>query len=571
MKKWLSILAALVLVLLAVSACAEDTVKYYTFVLYEIAENDVTYRAYGNYGITFRLYDDGSLKSYGLRISEKEEDPAVSWEASKDFTSITMKIGGQDYVFDFRNNIMTLASGERKLVFRQKHQAEEAAAEPAENQTLDTGAISEYVAKVCPATEDHWSDRAICYRMDGNAVYRFSTEYGPFRYVVNMVNGDILEKEEADIEAARAREGFREKLSSDEIYEYVFKACPVERSAANKISRQSDPDGNWDITISTVYGDFYYKVNGYTGEILDRVEPDVDQIREQEGITEPITSEQALEIAEKACPLDFGQITGRKVSKSENKFKITLGSAAGDFIYEIDRLTGEITDRTEPDISSLTENVSSHALTDTSEGFSIVEAAFPLGRDKITSRKVSRSKDAWTYTLGTVYGDFVYVVDPATGTITEKTEPDVEAARSQEGFQEPLSMDDVMAIAVKASSLSPAEISSRNIAHGDDNNWRITLGTAQGDYTYFIDGFSGEILDSVTPEGAVPAEDPDPFGSAINAAFAAMENFDYKTENIKVSQMEINGENVVVVTFDWQGKPYEFYYSIAERKLIEAK
>lgn len=571
MKRFFSALTAMILALLLVSAYAEED-KYYTFVLYEITENDITYRAYGNYSITFQMYDSGKMKSYGLREGEEAEDPAVSWKASEDFSVITMTIGGQDYELDFQDNIMTLDCGERKLIFRQKFQAEEAAAEETEYQTLTAGELSEYIGKECPATQDHWTDRVVSYRMDGNAVYRFNTEYGPFRYVVDMVDGEILEKEEADIEAARAQEGFREKLTSEEIYEYVFKVCPVERSAAEKIARQADADGNWDITITTVYGDFFYKVDGYTGEIMDAVEPDVDAIREEKGITDPITSEQALEIAEQACPLDFGQITGRKVSKSDSGFKITLGSEAGDFIYVIDRLTGEITDRTEPDISALTENTSSHALTDTSEGFDVAEAAFPLGRDKITSRKVSKKQDAWTYTLGSVYGDFIYTIDPATGTITEKTEPDIEEVRNQEGFQEPLSMDEVMAIAVKESGLSPALISNRNVAHGEDNNWRITLETQQGNYTYFIDGFTGEITDSIIPEGdggELP-EDPDPFGSAISASYAAMENFDYKAENIKVAQKQIDGKDVIVVNFDWQGNAYEFFYSLADRQLIKA-
>ena len=47
-----------------------------------------------------------------------------------------------------------------------------------------------------------------------------------------------------------------------------------------------------------------------------------------------------------------------------------------------------------------------------------------------------------------------------------------------------------------------------------------------------------------------------------------MENFDYKAEDIRVAQKKIDGQDVIVVTFNWQGKPYEFTYSLAERKLI---
>ena len=125
-----------------------------------------------------------------------------------------------------------------------------------------------------------------------------------------------------------------------------------------------------------------------------------------------------------------------------------------------------------------------------------------------------------------------------------------------------------MEIAFGACPVKKENISSRGLSHGEDNNWKITLGTAQGDYVYFIDGFTGEILDSVTPGEEAPVQDEDPFGAAIDAAFAAMENFDYKAEDIRVAQKKIDGQDVIVVTFNWQGKPYEFTYSLAERKLI---
>ena len=528
MKKLFAILTALILALLLLApACAET--KYYSFMLFEITENDTTYRAYNNISFSFRLYDDRTLKSYGLRF-EDEEDPAESWQLSEDMKTVTLTVGGEEYTLDFEDNIMTLTAGERKLIFRQKHEAEEASAQEAEHQTLSYGEISEYVSKVCPATEDHWTDRAISSRMDGGIRYRFNTEYGPFMYVLNPVNGEILDRVEPDIDAIRAQEGFREKLSSDEIYEYVFKTCPVERSSAEKIARQADSDGNWNITITTVYGDFFYKVDAYTGEILDREEPDVDAMRAQ-GVEDPITSERALEIAEAECPLEYWQINSRKTAKTEDGFKVTLGSEAGDFVYDIDRLTGAIVSKTEPDISALQQSAASQALTDSGDGFRVAEKAFPLDTDKITSRKISKTKDVWTITLGTVYGDFVYGIDPATGTITEKSEPDIEEVRSREGFREPLTQDEVMAIALAACPVNAADIPHRSLSHSEDNNWRITLETSQGDYTYFIDGFTGEILDSVVPEGEAPVRDEDPFGAAIDAAFAAMENFDYKAED----------------------------------------
>ena len=571
MKKLLALLMTAILILSALPLAAAEG-EYYSFRLFEIVQDGIVYRAYGNNSVTFQLYKDGTMKVYGLRFPDEEADPSDCWALSEDRKAILMTFAGQDYTLAFENNIMTLPFDGRDVVLRQKHEADEEAEKPAENQTIASTELSGWVEKVCPIEFTRWKDIAVCYQMDGNARYRFNSDYGVFLYVIDTVSGDIIAKEEPDIEAARSREGFREELSSDEIYDIVFGLCPVQRSAADKISRSYSPDGSWEITIATVYGDFFYKVDAYSGEVLDKIEPDVDMIREQEGFREPITSEQALEIAEKACPLDFGAITGRKVSQSEAGFTVTLSSSSGSYVYTINKLTGEIVEKTEPEAGEAPAQTDSHALTDAGEGLMVAEKAFPLGPDKITSRKVNRGTgEIWTITLGTVYGDFVYLIDPATGEIVDRNEPDIEEARNQEGFREPLSNNEIMDIAVQASGLKPGEILSRHLSHGEDNLWKITLGTAQGDYYFEIDGFSGEVLDSAVPGGTAPVKEKDPFEAAIDAAFASMDGFDYKAENIRVSQSRMDGKDVIKVTFTWRGDTYEKIYSIADKRLISAE
>ena len=571
MKKWLSLLLTVILVLSALPAATADG-EYYSFKLFEIVRDGTAYRAYGNNEVTFQLYTDGSMKVYGQRFPDEEADPSDSWKLSDDKKNIIMTFCGQDYTLAFEDNIMTLSFGDRDVILRQKHQADEAAEQPAEHQTIPAKDLSYCIEKVCPIEFTMWRENAICYRMDGNARYRFNSDYGTFLYVVDTVTGEIIEKEEPDIEAARSQEGFREQLSSDELYDIVFDLCPVKRAEADKISRVYSPDGSWEITITTVYGDFFYKVDAYTGEVQDRIEPDMDEARTQEGFQEPISSEQALDIAEEACPLDSFSITGRKVSKSEIGFIVTLGSEAGDFVYSINKLTGEIVEKTEPEISEASAPANPHALANAGEGLMVAEEAFPLSPDKITSRNVNRGTgEIWIITLGTVYGDFVYMIDPSTGEIVDKEEPDIEEARSQEGFREPLSDSEIMNIAVAATGLNHGDILSRNVSHDENNNWKITLGTAQNEYYFEIDGFTGEILDSVTPGEAPAQKEKDPFEAAIDAAFASIEGFDYKAENIRVAQTKMDGKDVMKVSFDWQGKAYEMVYSIADKQLINAE
>ena len=572
MKKWFSLLISIILVLSVLSTATADG-EYYSFKLFEIVQDGVAYRAYGNNEVTFQLYTDHTMKVYGLRFPDEEADPSDAWSLSEDQKTITMTFCGQDYQLAFENNIMTLSQDGREVILRQKHEADEAAEQPAEKQTIAAKDLSDCIIEVCPIEFSRWRDNAICYRMDGNARYRFNSDYGTFLYVIDTVTGEIVEKEEPDIEAARAQEGFREQLSSDEIYDIVFDLCPVKRSEADNISRVYSPDESWEITISTVYGDFFYKVDAYTGEVRDRIEPDMEAAREQEGFQEPISSEQALDIAEKACPLDGASITGRKISKSEIGFLVTLSSDLGDFVYSINKLTGEIAEKTEPEIGETPVQQEPHALTDAGEGLDVAEKAFPLGPDKITSRKVNRGTgEIWTITLGTVYGDFVYLIDPKTGEIVEKQEPDIEEARNQEGFKEPLAESEIINIAVQATGMNHGDFTSRNISHDESNNWKVTLGTAQGvEYFFEIDGFTGDILDSAVPEGVQPQKEKDPFEAAIDAAFGAIEGFDHKAENIHVTQTKVNGTDVIRVNFDWQGTAYEMFYSIADKQLISAE
>ena len=219
----------------------------------------------------------------------------------------------------------------------------------AEKTMLTSEEIMDLVFEICPVDRILCSHRKVSLGTDGIGTVTFHTDYGDYMYRVDRSTGEILDREEADIEAARAQEGFREPLSNDEVHDIVFGMCPIESSQASKIKVARSDEGVWEFTIESVYGQFYYSIDGYTGELLDSLEPDMEAAKSQENFQEPLTAGTALSAAEKICPLSFEEITNRKVSKkADGSFVVTLSSAKGDYIYQLDGLTGEILDRIEP-------------------------------------------------------------------------------------------------------------------------------------------------------------------------------------------------------------------------------
>lgn len=578
MKKVMTALLALAVLLTGMSAAADDVRNVFHFVLFEIVENDVTYRVYGTNSLSMYLYpDDHSGEVYGFLFDDEKTDD-ISWEITSD-PALEVRIGETTYHFDIikdeeGNSIPVMLSGDRKAVYLLTPTVDEIIAgetEPPEKTTLPSEELHAILSKECPVESVLWTNSSIRYTFDGKARYRFDTDYGPFEYTLDLISGEILEKKEADLDAARAQEGFREPLTNKEVDTIVFSVCPVEASSADSISVARSGSGVWEYTIETLYGTFFYAVDGYTGEILDKMEPDMDEVMSQEGYTEVLDSSAALAAAEAACPLTFDEITDRTVGKEgAGVFVITLGSPYGEFIYKIDQKTGEVLERTEPEITERTTD--SRALTDTGDGLSLAEKAFPLDSGAILSRTVNRGDGTvWTVTLGTAYGDFIYQIDPKEGTIIGSTEPDMEAARAQEGFREAMTTDEALRIAEEACPLEPYAIKDRNIFHRADNTWEITLGADDLSYFYVIDGESGEIIDSVLPEGAppAPAESSDPFGEGIDAVFASFDNFDYTAENIRVEMTVKDGKDAVQVTLDWKGVTYVKYYILSDKTVVE--
>ncbi|MBQ6410725.1 MAG: hypothetical protein IJI16_02110 [Atopobiaceae bacterium] len=65
-------------------------------------------------------------------------------------------------------------------------------------------------------------------------------------------------------------------LDDDAILDVVEEACPIRLSAATGIKLSGEQDGVRTVTFGSEYGDFSYTIDAFTGQIVDKVEPQIE-------------------------------------------------------------------------------------------------------------------------------------------------------------------------------------------------------------------------------------------------------------------------------------------------------
>ena len=576
MKRVFVILTALVLALSVISVSEAESERF-LWQLEKVIQGDEVYWAKGITNIYVSLNkDDDGAKFTGVYY-EGGEAPEYTWRFSEDVKSVIVAASENEaYEFALTDDTcrMTFQAGpDRLLVFVLRNSSGEIDEQPEDitSATWDTADLLLVPADICPVEFALWRNNAVHYRLeDGNCVLTFTTDYGEFLYVLDIITGEILDKSEPDMDAARAQEGFREPMSKDELWAIVEEQVPFYMSSAKKTRTAQTPDGNREFFIETIYGDYYYLLDGYTGEILDREEPDVDAARAQEGFREPVEANEALRIAEDASGLDIGLIDQRKVGKAGENFEVSFTSPYGDYSYIIDPMTGKILEKNEPDIDAARAQEGFTEPMTTREAMDLALGLCPVESTGINTRTGAKQTDgSFVITLGTVYGDFIYHFDGMTRELLDKQEPDIDAA-AQNGVREPLSVPECLNLAEKESGLDIALILDRKVVINGNNVVDVTLSTKEyGDFFYSIDALTGTILDRIEPEKPVGGGSGDIFGDAINASTGSLAGYDYTASDIKVGMAEKNGDQIVTVTFTWKGQAYEFHYSVNERKLVD--
>lgn len=86
------------------------------------------------------------------------------------------------------------------------------------------------------------------------------------------------EQQAAEQQAAEqpVEEPAAQPLEDDAIMDVVEEACPIRLSAATDIKLSGEHDGMRTVTFGSEYGDFSYTIDAYTGQIVDKVEPQIE-------------------------------------------------------------------------------------------------------------------------------------------------------------------------------------------------------------------------------------------------------------------------------------------------------
>ena len=433
MKKLIAILMILTLAIGLIPAGQADD-DGFLFELEKVIQGGEVYWARGITGlwITIGEGEDNSIRYTGAYF-ENGEELARGWSIMDFGEYKLIDIQGPDekrYEYKTMDDSCRLiyeGENDRQLVFilRGSSLDDEQQPEDITNTTIDSTDLMVKARSFCPLDLTEWDDVRIYYLAENaNCVITFTTKYGDFLYVMDSITGELADKREPDIDAVRQQEGFTESIDSIEAQRIAEDASGVDILAISDREIYLEGDA-YKYSFNSPYGTFFYTIDAKTGKITDRVEPDKDAARSQEGFVDPVTVDEAQQIAEAACPVDFTEIIDHKVALDEDGlYIITLYTNYGDCIYQIDPVTRAVTVMQEPDVDAARQ-AGSGAPLNLDQILTIAEAACPVPFSLLDPPVISQVSDN-VYSVTMTSGDyvFVYTIDALTGTITDQIVPD---------------------------------------------------------------------------------------------------------------------------------------------------
>ena len=381
----------------------------------------------------------GSDEGYSARFAgvytEEENEPECTWGAAQDGEErriIVHAPEGKDYEYtliDDSCRMVYQAENDRQLVFVLLESSLDDDKQPGDitQTTIDTTDLMVKAGAYCEVSLTDWDDVAIHFLAENaNCVITFTTKYGDFMYVMDSVTGELVDKREADLDAVRQQEDYTEGIDKDEAMRIAEAASGVDILAiSDRVISQ--PGDVYEYSFNSPYGPFAYTIDVKTGEILDRIEPDKDEARSQEGFMDPITVDEAQQIAEAVCPAAFTEITGCDVKTDEGNglYIVTLNTNYGDCIYQIDPVTREVTVVAEPDVDAARQAAGGGTPLDLEQILMVAEAACPVPFNQLDPAVVSQVNEN-VYSVTMTSGDyvFVYTIDALTGEIIDQIVPE---------------------------------------------------------------------------------------------------------------------------------------------------
>lgn len=237
----------------------------------------------------------------------------------------------------------------------------------------------------------------------------------------SAANATTVEKAEINIESTEPQtEDAKIELSDDDCFDIVFSDAPTDSLTADNCTIERKKDGTIIFTFTTVDGEYSYKLDAYTGEILEKSQPETITTSKNDHVDDDI-----FDILKEICPVDYAQGENLKIRKSDDNssFEVSFNTSDGYFFYRIDRETGEVIEKQEPEnITEKSKVIKENA--DDKDPFSIATDACckyanvnPWEAEGIHIKEISANK-LYEVTFSYNGADYDLIYDFTTGEVT---------------------------------------------------------------------------------------------------------------------------------------------------------
>ena len=233
------------------------------------------------------------------------------------------------------------------------------------------------------------------------------------------------EPAEATTEApAEATTEAKVELTDDDCFDIVFADAPIDEFVADNKHISRKKDGTIVFTFTTVDGDYSYTLDAYTGEILEKIQPEKITTTKGSG---GFDDDDVFDALEEICPVDYAQGENLKIRKSNDNasFEVSFSTDDGDFFYRFDRQTGELLEKREPE--NITQKKSDAVVVDgdADDPFSLARNACckyadvnPWEAEGLNIKEITKDK-AYEVTFTYQGKDYDLLFDMDTGKVTE--------------------------------------------------------------------------------------------------------------------------------------------------------
>ena len=211
-----------------------------------------------------------------------------------------------------------------------------------------------------------------------------------------------------------------------------------------------------------------------------------------------ISREKARSIALSDASLSAADVTFTKTKLDREDgmlvYEIEFVTAAAEYEYEIDAVTGAIRERSIETRATAQPAASSYIGVDQAKSIALKHAGLSAAEVSFTKAKLEKDDGLRKYEIEFIKGstEYEYEIDAATGSILEyKTEQEKGGAPTQSKV---ISLDQAKSAALKHAGLSASNVTFTK-AKLDDGKYEIEFVSGSAEYEYEIDAATGSVLE----------------------------------------------------------------------------